>query len=927
MRNQIVRRTRVAAAAMMLIMLLPTSLLAQRGAPAGPTNVTVVSNGSTATVSWTPVESRGVLYRVLRAPNDQERGVDLTDPIEGVTFEDGQVELGVTYFYQIVAVLADGTLAAATPVAFTLGKGLRAPPMVAPALPPAPIPAQIVLPPAPIATPQVAPPAAQQTIAQRAPMQVVPSTARTPMIGAAPGNPTVSGSPANATVSWVAADGASGYSVERWSQINPSCCRVTSPLLPATVTSWADSNYPLEGNYVFQVTAHYPNGTQGSVVVSWLRPAPQDPANFTAAYVGGTTVKLTWQPVPGVSKYLVGGLGNTVTVSGTAFSVDKVPAGTRTWTVLSLYEPGGVFTKGVQASVAVGLYGWTDLHTHPMSNLAFGGKLFHGGPDIGSLLPAVQMPYDPQCRFDVRAVNKEEALSDDAPTHGDPLESKCGSFTRKVLIRGPLEGKGIVQPGHAVGAPTFVNWPVWNDITHQKMWWEWIKRAHDGGLRVMVALSHNNRTLADVLGPGNFTPNKPGSPVSGPTDDVSSSDLQIAEIKAFVGRHPNFMKLAFSAADVYNIVQAGRIAVVLGVEIDNIGNFNRRVISPALIEGEIQRLFNQGVRYIFPIHLTDNVFGDTAIYEDLFDLANARETGSFWNVVCADPGDEIGFRAPNINISAPWAQFIPNGVNPPQAAPCMAATVPAPTFLGHKNGRNATGLTLFGRTAIRAMMKLGMIIDVDHMSDRAVNSALQIAEGIPDGGYPLVSGHSGMRDGAEFNAENSRTRAQLQRIGCLQGMFGVGTAGADAYPWAGMYARSFNEMTKPFATNIPCPNKASWFGPGSVALGTDINSLVSTPRPPKVRDMMPGAPPRVSLYGLPGFPTSPSPKFGQQKWDYDRDGVVHYGMYADFIKDVRYGPVIEGMKGDDLVDNHLMLSADYFWRMWQRIEAQKVKVP
>src|SRR4029078_12376910 len=82
------------------------------------------------------------------------------------------------------------------------------------------------------------------------------------------------------------------------------------------------------------------------------------------------------------------------------------------------------------------LWGWADLHTHPMSNLAFGGKLFHGGPDVGSLLPAVQMSYDPQCRFDVRPITIDEALSDDAPTHGDPFQSKCGDFARNALVQG-----------------------------------------------------------------------------------------------------------------------------------------------------------------------------------------------------------------------------------------------------------------------------------------------------------------------------------------------------------------------------------------------------------------------------------------------------------------------------------------------------------
>ncbi len=221
------------------------------------------------------------------------------------------------------------------------------------------------------------------------------------------------------------------------------------------------------------------------------------------------------------------------------------------------------------------------------------GYLFHGGPDGGpnggSLLPAVQMPYDPQCRFDVRAKNMEEALSDDAPTHGDPFQSKCGNTFRNLVVTQAEEGAGFKQPAHGVGAPTFVNWPRWNDITHQKMWWEWIKRARDGGrLRVMVALSHNNRTIADVIGPG--------GPISGFTDDVRSSDLQIAEIKAFVLRHSDFMEVALGAADVYRIVQQNKVAIVLGVEIDNIGNFNRLpAIGPGMIEGEIQRLYNQGL--------------------------------------------------------------------------------------------------------------------------------------------------------------------------------------------------------------------------------------------------------------------------------------------------------------------------------------------
>jgi len=51
-----------------------------------------------------------------------------------------------------------------------------------------------------------------------------------------------------------------------------------------------------------------------------------------------------------------------------------------------------------------------------------------------------------------------------------------------------------------------------------------------------------------------------------------------------------------------------------------------------------------------------------------------------------------------------------------------------------------------------------------------------------------------------------------------------------------------------------------------------------------------------------------------------------YGMLADFVKDVRTAPTSQAMAGKDLVDNHLLHSADYFYRMWQKVEAQKRNV-
>ena len=97
------------------------------------------------------------------------------------------------------------------------------------------------------------------------------------------------------------------------------------------------------------------------------------------------------------------------------------------------------------------------------------------------------------------------------------------------------------------------------------MWVDWIRRSYDAGQRVMVALATNNATLAAaVSGPGD-----------GPTDDTASADLQIAEIKSFVARHNDFMEVAMTPADMRRIVAANKLAIVLGIEVDNIGNFNK----------------------------------------------------------------------------------------------------------------------------------------------------------------------------------------------------------------------------------------------------------------------------------------------------------------------------------------------------------------
>jgi uncharacterized delta-60 repeat protein/uncharacterized repeat protein (TIGR01451 family) len=584
------------------------------------------------------------------------------------------------------------------------------------------------------------------------------------------------------------------------------------------------------------------------------------------------------------------------------------------------------------------LKGWVDLHTHPMSNLAFGGKLFHGAPSENSLMPSIQMPTDPQCRHDVRAIDINEALSQDAPTRGDVSESVCGDNNKSLVIRLlELAFSANHAPVRSGGYPSFVDWPKWDDITHQKMWIDWIRRAWQGGQRVMVALSHHNHVMSELLGPG--------GQITGVNDDRASSDLQVAEIARMVDEHPEFMKVARSPEELHAIVEGGRLAIVLGVEIDKIGNFN--VNSTPIeedIDNEIGRLYDLGVRYIFPIHVIDNAFGDTALYQSLYNFVNLAESGHYFSVGCADYSDEISYHM--AAVPGPLdLLFIPLGIPFPTAPIC------GPGFMGHTNIRMPIGLTSPGQFAIRAMMRRGMLIDVDHMSNRAVNETLSMAAKIPGGGYPLNSGHSGVRDRTtENHAENARTKGQLAQIACLGGMFGLGSDSVEAYKWAGFYETGYNTMLHAFAPNGTCPSGLP-LGDGFMGLGTDANSLIKTPPPPflpiansvRIPDIYNPDPNNAIYEGLAykklkyfGLPLGEAPAglvpllrstTGTKTWDYRFEGVAHYGMYVDFLRDVRTWNAGGAMSGRKIVDDQMMYGAEYFYQMWLKADTQKARVP
>jgi microsomal dipeptidase-like Zn-dependent dipeptidase len=447
----------------------------------------------------------------------------------------------------------------------------------------------------------------------------------------------------------------------------------------------------------------------------------------------------------------------------------------------------------------------------------------------------------------------------------------------------------------------------------------------------MVTLTVNSELLGAILS---------GDP---PLDDKSKGDIQLDEIRSFVNRHSDFMEVALDAEDMRRIIRSNKMAVIIGMEVDNIGNFNYVNVpaNESTVKAEIQRLYSKGVRYIFPIHLVNNKFGGSAIYSPLFNISNKYTNsrplpwgapippGLMFNVERAKDPDITyslklmdapagtmnaiiagarGFFEGISQIPYPPATNLEVGVNHcfPGRLGCIdqfkiisSLLTPDPSWDIYNTipggQQNQLGLTPLGEFAIKEMMKLGMIIDVDHMSDKSVTATLRLAEQF---NYPVTSGHNGMRDGGA--SENQRSDEQLRRIRALSGVFGVGVSEQTSEGYLRNFRLAMRKM-----------------GGAAVTMGSDINGFVTMPHP---RFTAAGTGSNRVVYRTPARAGLVQYRFYNKTWDYNTEGVAHIGLYPDFYQDLKN----VGMSQSER--QVFFNAADYFVNMWEKCETSKTSV-
>lgn len=355
----------------------------------------------------------------------------------------------------------------------------------------------------------------------------------------------------------------------------------------------------------------------------------------------------------------------------------------------------------------------------------------------------------------------------------NPAFQTCGYlFTKDVLAK----HYGNTIPANKPDVSNYIDFPRWNSFFHQLMHVTWVRRSYEGGQRLMVvpvgvAKSWEFNTTAN----GNMRAAR------------QHIENAVNELKRIVNLNTDWMQVAYTPQQAREIILSNKMAVVIALEQAEVGNYFESV------NDEINWLEQLGIRHVYPIHNINNKLGGAGVfnsalnsYNDLVNRTSNDGPIQAFRVREGSSGDETrttvklnrDFMRQNLR-TLPIAGF---GTVPFFYMNDVPAEYNYDRFNFHKNN---DGLSTKGVSYITELMKKGMVIDVDHMSDLSQNTAMDMMRRFS---YPMISGHTNFRDlrreytgtggseketrlKTEFTIFNSRAN----QINAAGGMFGLMT--------------------------------------------------------------------------------------------------------------------------------------------------------
>ena len=442
----------------------------------------------------------------------------------------------------------------------------------------------------------------------------------------------------------------------------------------------------------------------------------------------------------------------------------------------------------------------------------------------------------------------------------------CSAVLENVLYGNPA------RCHDSGGWPTFTGWPDPQSLTHENSYYKWVERAWRGGLRIFVNLLVENKALCDLY------PLKRNG-----CNEMDSARLQDRDLNAlqdyvdaqYGGPGKGWLRLVDDPFEARRVINQGKLAVVQGIEVSQLFDCNiyngQPTCSKDMIDESIDELYGMGVRQMELINKFDNalagVAGDGGQTGVVVNSGNKKETNRYWDMRTCSVGE-----GDKEQPALPRDVLIGNGLSallPPGTAPVY----PEPPHC------NFYGLSDLGEYVVRQLMKRGIMIDPDHLSQAARDEVLAIVEAKR---YPgIMSSHSWSND-----QDYPRILAQ----------------GGVVTPYAGS-TTGFVDQWKKVRQGY---NSRYYNGFG---YGADMNGFGSQGLPRNPEDN----PVKYPFKSFDGSVTLGQQTSGERVYDINSDGMAHYGLYPDWIEDLRM------IAGDQIV-KEMGRGAEAYLEMWERAE-------
>jgi microsomal dipeptidase-like Zn-dependent dipeptidase len=480
--------------------------------------------------------------------------------------------------------------------------------------------------------------------------------------------------------------------------------------------------------------------------------------------------------------------------------------------------------------------GFVDLHVHVTADMRAGGSVIYGES------------------FDRFGITRALSAEGDAKAHGqDGVLDVTGNLIRHGSPTGTHDNHGW---------PTFKGWPTHDTITHQQVYYVWLKRAWMAGMRLIVAQTVEDHALCDI------EPRKVRT-----CDELQSIVGQVQRLREMQdyidaqsgGRGRGWFRLVYDPRQARRVIERGKLAVVIGVESSDPFGCSEFLGLPQCTKADVDRgldeFYRLGVRTMFPVHWIDNAFAGAALeggaQGTFINALNVRQTGlPFSTETCTRPGE---IEQPSGDTAIPGSG--------PQC--------------------NTRGLTDLGAYLIRRMIAKHMLIEADHMSEKTRDTVLAIAQ---TSHYPLVSSHNG--------TGGSWSTSQLRALYDLGGMVAVTPDTAPKLADKVLALRRLRGSRNDFG----------------VGIGTDTGGLGGQPRPRVDAARRPLRYPFRSYDGKVEFVRE---RTGDFVYDLNHDGVAHYGLIPDLLADIQQS------NGNSNALPQLFRSAEAYLEMWQRAAAHR----